>query len=435
LAQPPPGQQVVAVKPVGSKMTVNAVSLMSATLATNAFGLVFWAVAARLDGPRAVGSAFAEVAALILLSTLAQLNLSQVFIRFLPGAGRLTRPFIVRGYLVVTALALVVGSAFVLSGLGTSVVRASLPDRVLFVVSVALFAIFALQDSVLIGLRIAHWVPVENISFAAAKLALLPLLVFLGARTGIVVAWVLPIAAAVAIVNTLLFRGAVGRTRRLIGGYLPVRRRLASFVAAEYSADLCITATVQLMPLLVLWRLGAVDEAYFTLPWLIRMGILVLFWNVNSSFVVEVLTPGAYTPHVLRRGLQLWGAIVAGAVLVCCLGAPLLLGLEGSEYAEHSATLLRLIGLSVPFTAVTVLYGVFAWLERRLWRLVAIQAATGLLMAALSLLLMPRLGVTAVGWANLAAQAIAAALMAPSLYARLVGRSSKTVPVVAEGLR
>ncbi|MGO8907177.1 MAG: hypothetical protein ACLQMH_16390 [Solirubrobacteraceae bacterium] len=421
-------------KPAGSRMTVNAVSLMSATLATNALGLVFWAVVARVDGPRAVGGAFAEISALILLSTLAQLNLTQIFIRFVPGAGRLTRPFIVRGYLTVTALALVAASAFVASGLGTGVVRASLPDRILFVVAAALFAIFALQDSVLTALRIAHWVPVENISFAAAKLALLPVLAFLPARMGIVAAWVLPMAAAVAIVNTLLFRGAVGRTRRLISGYLPVRRRLASFLAAEYAAGLCVTATVQLMPLLVLWRLGAVNEAYFTLPWLIRMGILVLLWNVNASFVVEALTSGAYTPRLLRRGFQLWGAVVVGAVLVCCLGAPLLMRFEGPTYVAHSTTLLRLIGLSVPFTAVTVLYGVFAWLEQRLWRLVAIQAGSGLLLGALSLALMPRLGIAAVGWANLAAQAIAAALMAPSLYARLSRRSSRTVAVVAEGL-
>src|SRR5208283_2692370 len=112
---------------------VNAVSLMSATLATNALGLAFWAVVARVDGPRAVGGAFAEVSALILLSTLAQLNLTTIFIRFLPGAGRLTRPFIVRGYLAVTALALVAASAFLASGLGTGVVRASTPERILFV--------------------------------------------------------------------------------------------------------------------------------------------------------------------------------------------------------------------------------------------------------------------------------------------------------------
>jgi len=423
------------VKLAGSKMTVNAVSLMGATLATNALGLVFWAVVARVDGPRAVGGAFAEVSALVLLSTLAQLNLTQVFIRFLPGAGRLTRPFVVRGYMAVTVLALVAASAFVASGLGTGVVRASLPERILFVVSAALFAIFALQDSILTALRIAHWVPVENISFAAAKLALLPLLAFLPARTGIVMAVVLPVAAAVAIVNTLLFRGAVGRTRRLISGYLPARRRLAGFLAAEYAAGLCVTATVQLMPLLVLWRLGAVDEAYFTLPWLIRIGILVLLWNVNASFVVEALTSGAYTPRLLRRGFQLWGAVVVGAVIVCCAGAPLLLSLEGHAYAAHGVTLLRLIGLSTPFTAVTVLYGVFAWLERRLWLLVAIQAGSGLLLGALSFVLLPRLGVAAVGWANLAAQVFAAALMAPSLYARLVSRSSKTVAVVAEGLR
>ncbi len=415
-------------------MSVNAVSLMVATLATSALGLIFWALAAHIDSASAVGGAFAEVAALTLLATLAQLNMTNVFIRLLPVAGRFTGIFIARGYVAVTALALVIGSAFVASGLGSDVVGASWAERALFVVAVALFAIFALQDSVLTALRIAHWVPVENASFASAKLALLPLLAFLPSHLGPVVAWILPVAIAVIAVNLLLFRGPVAHTRRMDSGELPPRRRLLSFIAAEYACNLCAIATLQAMPLLVLWRLGAVDEAYFTLPWLICISITLLLWSVGASFVVAVTANPAETRNLLRRSLRLGGAVVLGAVLACCVGGRLILQVAGPGYAEHGTSLLRLLGLSAPFTAVTVVYSAFAWIEQRLWRLVAIQAGSGLLLLTITYALLPQLGLVAVGWAYLAAQGAAAILMAPALRSRFSAHSWRATGIAAEGL-
>ena len=78
------------------------------------------------------------------------------------------------------------------SGLSASVLSADWGTRALFVVAVPILAIFALQDSVLTALRLAPWVPVENVSFAVSKLALLPVLALLLGGGGIVLAWVLP---------------------------------------------------------------------------------------------------------------------------------------------------------------------------------------------------------------------------------------------------
>jgi O-antigen/teichoic acid export membrane protein len=416
-------------------MTVNAVSLMVATFASSALGLVFWAVAAHVHGAAAVGGAFAEVSALTLLATLAQLNMTNVFIRLLPVAGRFTGTFIARGYVAVIAVALVVGSAFVASGLGSDFVQSGTPERVLFVAAVVLFAIFALQDSVLTALRIAHWVPVENTTFASVKLALLPLFAFLPARLGPVVAWVLPVAVAVLAVNYLLFRGPVARTRRMQDGELPQRRRLLSFLAAEYACNLVALATLQVLPLIVLWRLGAVSEAYFTLPWLVCMSITLLLWNIGASFVVAAAANPAETRELLGRSFRLGGAVVLGAVLACSLGGSLILRVAGADYAEHGSSLIRLLGLSAPFTAVIVVYSAFAWLEQRLWRLVAIQAGSGMLLIGVTFALLPQMGVVAVGWAYLAAQGIAATAMAPALRARLGGTdkvSATAIPL--EGL-
>lgn len=401
-------------------LTVNAVSLMTATIASNALGLVFWAEAARLKSPEVVGRAAATVAALTLLATLAQLNLTNVFLRLLPTAGHMGKRLIGFGYVAVVASALVVGSAYVTSGLSSRLVTGGWVAHVLFVVGVAVVAIFALQDSVLTALRLAPWVTIENVSFAVSKLALLPALVLLPiGGGGIVVSWVIPAAVAVIAVTVLLFRRILSRLQDL-DAHLPDRRRLLSFVAGEYAGNLCATAAVQLIPLIVVWRLGAAHVAYFTLPWLISMGITVLLWNVASSFVVELASGRGHSSAMLQRSLALWGLVVTGAVAVCMLGAHPLLELAGQRYAGNGAALLRLIGLSTPFSAVVAIYCTLLWIDCRIWRLAAFQAVSGAAMLGATLVLLPHLGLIGVGWANLAVQALAAAVVGPLVARRLM---------------
>ncbi|MBV9005008.1 MAG: hypothetical protein JO181_10150, partial [Solirubrobacterales bacterium] len=90
---------------VRRSLTVNAAALMTGTIATNALGVVFWTAAAHLRAPAIVGRAAAGVAALTLLATVSQLNLTNVFVRLLPAAGRFSRQLVARGYLAVIVLA------------------------------------------------------------------------------------------------------------------------------------------------------------------------------------------------------------------------------------------------------------------------------------------------------------------------------------------
>ncbi len=399
-------------------LTFSAMSLMTATVATNALGLVFWTFAARLDAPAVVGRAAAAVAALTLLATISQLNLTNVFVRLLPSAGRLGRRLIARGYLAVVALSVAVGAVYVFSGLGDKVVHGGIGTQIAFVAAVPVLAIFALQDSVLTALRRAPWVAGENISFATAKLALLPALVLAPIGGGIVISWVVPAAVAVIIVSGLLF-GRVLRGLEHADGTLPGRKRLMSFVAGEYMTAVWATAATQLMPLIVVWRLGPAQVAYFTVPWLISMGITVLLWNVASAFVVELASPHEHSEALLRRTLILWGGVVAGALLTCGVAAGPLLSVAGGSYAAHGAELLRLVGCSAPFGALVALYCTLMWIDKRVWLLAAFQGLCGVALLATTLLLLPHLGLAAVGWANLGVQAIAALVTAPLAVRRM----------------
>jgi O-antigen/teichoic acid export membrane protein len=224
--------------------------------------------------------------------------------------------------------------------------------------------------------------------------------------------WVLPALAAAVIVNSLLFGRALP-AHGSVAGTLPRRRRILSFVAAEYAGNFCATASVLVMPLIVLWRLGAAAAAYLTLPWLIASGISLVLWNVSASFVVEAAGSHGHLGTLLRRSLLLWAGIAVAAMVVCVAGARPLMEVVGSQYIAHGVPLLRLIGLSAPFTALVIIYGTLVWLDQRVWLLVGFQACAGTLLLGSALVLLPRLGLIAVGWAYLGTQAALAAAVTP----------------------
>jgi O-antigen/teichoic acid export membrane protein len=400
-------------------LTVNAMALMTATIAAQGLGLVFWAVAAHLMPPPVVGRASAAISALALLAVIGQLNLTNVFVRLLPAAGRLGEYLVRRGYLAVVSFSVAAGAVYCATGLSGHTVPAGWRQATLFILAVPVLAVFMLEDSVLTALRLSPWVAVENITTAALRIALLPVLAV--SVTGTIGAWVLPAVAAAILVNWLLFRRALP-AHGTVDGTLPRRRQLLSFVAGEYAGSICATATIQVMPLLVLWRLGPAEAAYLTLPWLIASGISLVLWNVAASFVVEMAGAHGHPGTLLRRSLLLWGGIVAVAMLVCLAGARPLLELAGAGYAAHGVVLFRLIGLSVPFTALVVLYSTLVWLNKRIWLLAGFQAASGALMLVITIAALPRIGLNAVGWAYLATQAAAAAVVTP-LSVRLIRRA------------
>ena len=59
------------------------------------------------------------------------------------------------------------------------------------------------------------------------------------------------------------------------------------------------------------------------------------------------------------------------------------------------------------------------WVDQRVWLLAAFQAASGVALLGATLVLLPHLGLVAVGWANLGVQAVAAIATAPLAARRM----------------
>jgi hypothetical protein len=281
-----------------SALVRNAVALMVSSMGTAGIGIVFWGVAAHLVSVESIGRASAELSAMSLLASLGSLSLGSAFIRFLPVSGNRTRMFVARSYGACTSIALVLSLVYVAAGLGHRFLPTAFVWRALFVVVVTFWVVFVLQDNALTGLRATKWVPVENLLFGIAKLALLPLFIVVVPKQGIFLAWSAPVFFAVALVTRYLFRTLIPEHESASCGrsLLPSGKEITSLLAAQGATQLVGIMSSMLMPLIVIARLGATASGYFYLPWTITVSFTGLIWSVSTSFLVEA----AHDPSTMR---------------------------------------------------------------------------------------------------------------------------------------
>jgi O-antigen/teichoic acid export membrane protein len=406
-----------------------AIALVASSSISGLLGLLFWAVAAHMYRPVAVGLASAEIAAMILLANLSQLSLTNVFPRFLPTAGSRTRKVLLASYASVVTLALVASIGFVVLGFGRGYLGESTLAGIGFVASVVCWSVFAIQDGALTGLHGAVWVPVENISFSIVKIGLLAPLVGLASGSGIFIAWMLPVAAASIAVSYYLFaRLAPRQIAASEGGHsLPRPLALATFVVGEYVGSVAQTAVSMLLPLVVVARLGARANAFFFTSWMIVVSVDQVLANIATSFIVESATEPIGTRAYAGRTLKFGVLIVAPLSLLFAVGAPYVLRLFGPAYAANASTLLRLIGLAMPLRAVVVLYLAFARLARRVRRIVVVQLLNSIGVLGLGMTLLGHYGITGIGIAYLLTQAVMAACVMGPVIAQVRSRRSDQV--------
>jgi O-antigen/teichoic acid export membrane protein len=387
---------------------------------TAVLGLVFWTTATHLASVATVGRTSAEIAAMVLIANLAQLSFGSIFERFLPVAGKNTRGFISRAYVMCVTFALIASVVYVSSGLAHNFIPTSFAWHALFVVAVVLWTIFILQDNVLVGLRASPIVPIENILFAAAKLALLPGLLVVSKGQGIFFAWIAPVVFTIVAVNWYLFRKRIPEHEALseLSEKLPSSRELILLAGAQYATVLFSIFTPSIVALIVIDRLGAVANAHCYVPSLITTALAVFNWSIVRSFLVEA----ASEPHALRRhaNVTLWAltAVLVPSVVIGVIFAQDILRIFGATYALHGTTILRMLLLSLPGSAVTIFYSSFAWLDKKVWWMALMELVSAIIFFGLVLILIRRHGILAIGIASLVSSTLQAIFFVPILIRR-----------------
>jgi O-antigen/teichoic acid export membrane protein/aminoglycoside phosphotransferase (APT) family kinase protein len=408
------------IRHVRTPLFLNAYSLVVSEGASAALGMLYWVLAARLYPTESVGLNALAISTMTLLANVSQLNLRSAMLRFLPNAGNASSRLVGAAYSITLAVALSAGVIFVAGQ------RIWMPDQndqnflaldrwmaPVFVGTVMLWAIFALQDGVLTGLRQAIWVPIENTLFNLAKMAMMVALATLTPGFGIFASWLIPCLATTLVVNAFIFKRLIpaharAHERATASRATPiVPRHIVSYTAADYLGFLFGQASA-VFPFIVLNHAGASATAYFSLAWMMAYMLYVTNQYMTSSFTVEAVANQArlsiYRRHMFAQMVRLMAPVVIGVIVF----APLLLSLFGPAYAEASTTLLRLLALAAIPNIVNTLYLASARVQRKMSRVVAVQFAANALGLGLSLVFVPNLGIAGIGAAWFIGQTIVA---------------------------
>ncbi|MDX6665947.1 MAG: hypothetical protein QOG68_2153, partial [Solirubrobacteraceae bacterium] len=394
----------------------NGYALIVSSGLTSVLGLVYWAVAARVYPPAAVGVCAGLISAMTLLANLAQLNLKSALNRFLPRAGPNAARFVRRSYVVAVVVAALSSLTFV-AGLGIwSRSLAFIGERpglaLWFVAATMAWTIFVLQDNVLTGIRQAAWVPVENLAYSVAKIVLLVAAAGIAPTLGPFVAWSAPLLLLVVPMTLLLFR-------RLIPAHVHATRRseperigargVVRYVAGDYIAYVIMAVTVGVLPLVVLSELGPEANAYYFVSWSIAYGLYLIASGMGMAMITEAsLDPAELAAHRRQTVLETVRLMVP-AVVVVVVAAPTMLALLGHDYSGEATTLLRLLAISALPWVVFVTYTNVARVQRRMRALIVAHATLCGTVLAVGLPLVSSIGITGLGIAWLAGQSVVAA--------------------------
>ncbi|POH32183.1 hypothetical protein ATY30_12415 [Sinorhizobium americanum] len=347
---------------VRSPLIWNGYALIASAGLTSALGLAFWGLAARLYSPEQVGIGAALISTMLTLGNISQLNLGNFLNRYLPPAGQNALGLILAAYALAGGGAAIFSTLIILFISHLVSELGFLRDEPLlmaaFVVATVAWTLFALQDSVLAGLRRSTVVPVENAVFSAAKLLLLALLSgssLLG--SGLYAAWVLPLPLLLALTNWLIFFRFLPQHNAETCA--PDRRALIRYFGWDYAGTLTSMTAIGVAPLIILHYGGPGELAVYYISWEVAYGLYL----VSRSMGVSLLAEAAFERsrlHQLAVDALIYATVplLAGVALLL-LAAPLLLSLLGAQYAGASSLLLQLLALScLPWSLVTLMLAV-----------------------------------------------------------------------------
>ncbi|MFJ9819772.1 polysaccharide biosynthesis C-terminal domain-containing protein [Streptomyces sp. NPDC101151] len=417
--------------PDGSQLFRNAYALMLNTGISAVLGLGFWLAAARYYSESAVGQGSAAIAAMKLLAGLTAVTLTGALARFIPVSGRRTGRLIFRTYAGSSLIVALAAGVFLmtLDMWGPSYRFLHGPVNGLgFIGAVVAWNLLTLQDGVLTGLRSAPWVPVGNTVFSAVKLGLLVAFAVAIPATGVFVSWVAAIATSVVPLGWLVFRRLVPRHIKATSEHAepPTLKEIGRFLAGDYTGSLFSLAVVYLVPVIIASQVSSEDNAYFYITTTIGGTTNLLAINMGASLTVE----GSHDPGRLaantRAALKRMARIMLPIAGVLFVGAPWILGVFGDGYADAATPLLRWFAVGAVLRVVMETYFAVLRAQSRTAGLAWLQGLLCVLVLGLTLLLLPRMGLTGAGVAEISSLAVIVAIAAPKLRRTL--RSAPAAP-------
>lgn len=400
----------------------NAIQLMSTTAATAGLGYVFWLLAARLVTPEELGLGAAITAVATAVSVSVHLGGGMLLVERLPRhegtAGWWSRLLALAVVEVVATVAVAAVAVLVLSD-GTAFRGAfAAPLNVfVFVLGTCAWTGTNVLSYAFISLRRSGRGLLLNGAVSSAKLLIFGLLTVSGHDAfSVFTSWALAGTAGVVVGTALLpwWWGGVSRPE-LARSRPAVRREVAASFCWHHLTSCAGVLVPLLLPVIVVMRISAADNAYFYTTWMVGGILLTVSQSVSSSLFAE----GSWSATEIRRkmvtAIRLTAAILVVPVAVVLAAGGEILRVFGPGFAEHGTVLLLTLVVAAVPDAVTSLAVAVLRVYRQVRFAAGLNAAMSVLTLAGAWFLLPATGIVGAGLAFLVAQALGAVAVMPFL--------------------
>jgi len=389
----------------------NAFYLMLSAATTSLLGFFFWVIVARFYTEAAVGFSSAIISAISLLAIISQVGLDISLVRFLPHSES-SQDLINSCYTLGGLISLVLAGVF-LVGLGfwspaLAFVRQSAIFASAFIVFTVLWTLSNLVNFTFVARRRANFMLYGGIIFSMLKLLLPILFVLFFHAFGIVASWGIALTVALAI---SVFRFLP----RVQDSYKPVPTLRFSLLkdvwrysGGNYVANLFMVCPASLLPLMVVNVLGAEQNAYFYIGWMIAGMLFAIPASISTSLLAESSHFEDKLKENVGRSLKFAYLLLIPAVIVLILVSKWMLLVFGQSYSANTLHLFWILSLSSLPAAFSYIYTGILQVAGRVKELMALWGLIVLAVLLVSYFIMPAVGIIGIGYAWLGAQTVAA---------------------------
>jgi O-antigen/teichoic acid export membrane protein len=394
---------------ISSPLYRNSLFLMANVVVTTGLGFFFWMVVARFYTEAEVGLAAAIISAVSFLALFSRLGLGFALIRFLPKAEKPVE--MINSCFTLSGIVALAAAAIFVAGLDLwSPALSFIKQDAMFILAFVFFALCwtlsGLMDSIFVAGRRAEFVLSKNTIISLLKIPLPILMVLFFRAFGIVSSWGIAIAIALAI-SLFLF------LPRVQNGYYPVPKinfgllkHIWRYSAGNYLAALFSAAPSLVLPILIVNILGAEQNAYFYVAWMIAGLLFAIPMMVSTSLFAEGSRFEEELEINVRRSFKfIFLLLIPALILVVVLGKWLLL-LFGASYSAYALGLLWILAASGLFVGVNSVYMTILRVKHRIKELVLISGLVTTAVLVASYLITPTTGIIGIGYVWIAAQGL-----------------------------
>lgn len=418
------GLQQKATRAWTDPLARGSLAIMSTTVVTSLLGYLFWLIVARRFGVAISGSAAAATSALQATVLVASVGSAAALVEWLPRSRSALewRQRVTAGLLLAVVTAIIGGPLVVLAlGRGDVIGLLARPGAgIVFCLGAVAFAAGTVLDYVAISERKSLTLILRSVVMSGLRLPVLFVPAALIAGVGgpavqVLLAWFAAGLVSLGVAVLGFARGGSGpdssgrSLRPAFGRIRPQLREMAPSFAGQHLITVAASLAGYLLPVLVLARLSAADNGYFYITWMLGSVFSIISPAISTALFAEGAATPAAMPALVRRCALLIGGLLVVPMAIYLVGGGWLLDLFGPGYVGHGRLLLIVLTLAAVPDAVTNIAVAVLRATRRLREAIALNTAMLVLCLVGSWLLLPSLGIDAVGYCWLGSQLLGTA--------------------------